>query len=119
MSDDLTFWAEVWRGVLASGAVTAIGWGAVGGMTSAMAVKVRPRAAVRQIIMGALVAGGTGSLATALVAKAAGLSGDLVPAVGAGASASYFVGVFGPAIIEVILRRISGGRLPGEGDPNG
>lgn len=117
--DQPTFWHEVWRGVLASGVVTAAGWGAAGGVTSALAVKVKPRAALRQIAMGALVAGGTGTLATALVAKMIGLSPELIPAVGAGASASYFVGVFGPAIIEVVLRRIRGGRLPGEGSEEG
>lgn len=113
--DQPAFWQEVWRGVIASGIVSAAGWGAAGGVTSALAVKVRPRAALRQIAMGALVAGGTGTMATAIVAKLAGLSPELIPAVGAGASASYFVGVFGPAIIEVVLRRIGGGRLPGEG----
>lgn len=113
--DHPTFWQEVWRGVLASGVVSAAGWGAAGGVTSALAVKVRPRAALRQIAMGALVAGGTGTMATALVARMTGLSPEMIPAVGAGASASYFVGVFGPAIIEVVLRRIAVGRLPGEG----
>lgn len=114
-STDPSFWQEVWRAVIASGVVTAAGWGAAGGVTSALAVKVKPRAALRQIAMGALVSGGTGTLATALVTKMAGLSPELIPVVGAGASASYFVGVFGPAIIEVILRRISGGKLPGDG----
>lgn len=117
--DQPTFWQEVWRGVLASGVMAAAGWGAAGGFTSALAVKVRPRSALRQIAMGALVAGGTGTLATALVSKVFGLDPELIPAVGAGASASYFVGVFGPAIIEVLLRRIGGGRLPGEGGNDG
>lgn len=117
--DQPTIWGEIWRGVVASGVVTAAGWGAAGGVTSALAVKVRPRAALRQIAMGALVAGGTGTLATAFVAKMMDLSPELIPAVGAGASASYFVGVFGPAIIEVVLRRIRGGRLPGEGPEEG
>lgn len=114
MSDELTFGQEILRGLLASGVVTAGGWGAAGGMTSALAVKVSPRAALRQIAMGALVAGGTGTFATALVSHWLGLSPELIPAVGAGASGSYFVGVFGPAIIEVMLRRIGWGRLPGE-----
>ncbi|WP_395543284.1 hypothetical protein [Neotabrizicola sp. sgz301269] len=117
--NDTTFWQDVWRGVIASGVVTAAGWGAAGGVTSALAVKVRPRAALRQIAMGALVAGGTGTLATAIVAKFTGISPELIPAVGAGASASYFVGVFGPAIIEVVLRRIGQGRLPGDGPNEG
>ena len=117
--EPLTFWEEVWRGVMASSIVAAAGWGAAGGVTSALAVKVKPKAALRQIAMGALVAGGTGTLGTALVSSWLSLSPELIPAVGAGASASYFVGVFGPAIIEVVLRRISGGRLPGEGSGDG
>lgn len=119
MTDPVSFWGDVWRGVVASGAVAAAGWGAAGGVTSALAVQVHPRAALRQIAMGALVAGGTGTMATAVVSRLAGLSPELIPAVGAGASASYFVGVFGPAIIEVVLRRIRGGRLPGEGPGDG
>jgi hypothetical protein len=47
-----------------------------------------------------------------------GIPPELIPAMGAGASASYFMGVFGPAIIEVMLRRISRGRLPSDGGNN-
>lgn len=119
MMSEPTSWQEVWRGVLASGVMTAAGWGAAGGVTSALAVKVHPRSALRQVAMGALVAGSTGTLATALIVKLFGLDPGLIPAVGAGAPASYFVGVFGPAIIEVVLRRIGGGRLPGEGPNDG
>ncbi len=113
-----SFWQEVWRGVAASAAITAAGWGAAGGITSALAVKVGPRSALRQIAMGALVAGGTGTAATAVIVRVAGLAPELIPAAGAGSAASYFVGVFGPAIIEVVLRRIGAGRLPGEGGDN-
>jgi len=119
MSTEPTIWHEVWRGVIASGVITAAGWGAAGGITSSLAVKVRPRAALRQIAMGALVAGGTGTMAIALVSKAFDLPPEVIPAFGAASSASYFVGVFGPALIEVLLRRISGGRLPGEGPGDG
>lgn len=116
MNDDPTFWGEVWRGVIASGIVTAAGWGAAGGVTSALAIRVRPRAALRQIAMGALVAGGMGSAAMAVLSHWLGFPPEAVPAAGAGASASYFAGIFGPAIIEVLLRRIMVGRLPREGD---
>lgn len=112
--DEIGFWREVWQSAVASSLVSAGAWGAAGGITSALAVKVPPRAAARQIAMGALVAGGTGTLGTALVSAWMGLPPDLIPAAGAGASASYFMGVFGPAIIEVMLRRISRGRLPNE-----
>jgi hypothetical protein len=43
------------------------------------------------------------------------LPAEVIPVFGAGGAASYFVGVFGPAIIEVVLSRIGSGRLPGEG----
>lgn len=119
MTDQPTIWAEIWRGVLASGAVTAAGWGAAGGITSALAVRVRSRDALRQIALGALVAGGSGTLAMALLSRFAGLPVEAIPLTGAGSSASYFMGVFGPAVIEVILRRIRGGRLPGEGGTDG
>ncbi|WP_112312484.1 hypothetical protein [Pseudogemmobacter bohemicus] len=131
MTDQLTIWQEIWRGVLASGAVTGVittaAWGAAGGATSALAVEVPARSALRQIALGALVAGGSGSFATAGVVvgmrwlTGADVPPDLIPAIGAGASASYFAGVFGPAIIEMILRRIMGRRPPGgsEGDADG
>ena len=113
--DSPGFWREVLDGLMASSVASAAVGGAVGGVTSALAIKVPARAALRQIAMGALVAGGTGSLGTALLAVWFPVNPVLVPAAGAGASASYFVGVFGPAIIEVMLRRIKGGRLPGDG----
>lgn len=112
--EELSFWREVWHAVIASSVVSTGAWGAAGGITSALAIKVPPRAAARQVAMGALVAGGTGTLGTALVSTWMGLPPELIPALGAGASASYFMGVFGPAVIEVMLRRISRGRLPNE-----
>lgn len=116
--DEMSFWREVWQSVVASSLVSTGSWGAAGGITSALAVKVPARAAARQVAMGALVAGGTGTLGTALVSVWMGIPADLIPAMGAGASASYFMGVFGPAIIEVMLRRISRGRLPSDGGGN-
>lgn len=123
MTTELGFWQEVWRGVLTSSAVssvaTAIAWGAAGGFTSALAVKVGRRAFARQVAMGALVAAGTGTMATALVVKVFGLDPALIPVSSGFSPAVYLVGVFGPAIIEVVLRRIGGGRLPGEGPSDG
>lgn len=120
MHDEPTFWAEVFRSAIASSVVTAAGWGALGGATSALAVgPASKRAAIRQITMGAFVAGGTGTLAMAIFAKSFGIDAALIPLVGAGSSASYFAGVFGPAVIEVILSRIHAGRLPGEDKDDG
>ena len=120
LQEEPTFWAEVIRSVVASGAVVAAGWGALGGATSALAVGGgSKRTAIRQITMGALVAGGTGTLAMAIFARTFGIDASLIPLAGAGSSASYFAGVFGPAVIEVILSRIHAGRLPGEGKDDG
>ena len=116
MTEPISFWAEVGRSVLASGVVTAVGMGALGGATSALAVGgATRRALLRQIVLGAMLSGGTGSLAMAVIAKTLSLPAELIPAAGAGSSASYFIGVFGPAVIEVLLTRIRAGRLPGEG----
>lgn len=116
--DEMGFWREVWHAVAASTAISGGAWGAAGGVTSALAIRVPARAAARQVAMGALVAGGTGTLGTALVSAWMGIPPEFIPAMGAGASASYFMGVFGPAIIEVMLRRISWGRLPSDGGGN-
>lgn len=123
MTTEPTFWQEVWRRIIASsavsGMVTATAWGAAGGFTSALAVEVGRKALVRQIAMGALVAGGTGTMATAIVVKVFGLDPALIPASGGFSPAVYLVGVFGPAIIEAILRRIKRDRLPGEDPTDG
>lgn len=115
MTDEPTIWGEIWRTAAASTVLAAAGWGALGGVTSALTVRVPMRAAIRQIILGALVSGGIGTFAMALVAKMFSLGPELIPVAGAASSASYLVGVFGPAVIEVLLSRIRAGRLPGEG----
>lgn len=92
----------------------------MGGATSALAIGGSSRRAViRHITLGAMVAGGSGSLAMAIFAKFAGFDPSLIPLAGAGSSASFFVGVFGPAVIEVVLSRIRAGRLPGEKNDDG
>ena len=57
MSDEPTFWNDVLRSVLFSSAVTAAGWGALGGATSALTVRVTPKAMIRQVVLGAMVCG--------------------------------------------------------------
>lgn len=120
LHEEPSFWVDVMRSVAASSAVSAAGWGAMGGATSALAVGgYSRRAVIRHVTLGALVAGGSGSLAMAVFAKFSGLDASLIPLAGAGSSASFFVGVFGPAVIEVILSRIRAGRLPGEDKDDG
>jgi hypothetical protein len=118
LQDETTFFGEVMRGIAASTVVAAAGWGALGGMTAGLTVKVSAKAVVRQILLGALVAGGVGTGAMALIAAMFSISPELIPVAGAASSASYMVGVFGPAVIEVFLSRIRAGRLPGEGGDN-
>lgn len=122
MPDTNTIWADVWRAVAASGVLTgatAAAYGAAGGLTSALAVREPARSMIRQILMGGLIAGGTGTAATALLAAWGFIQPVTIIAAGAGGSASYLIGVFGPAVIEVILTRLYRGRLPGEGPGDG
>lgn len=110
MTEPPTFFGDLWRALASSPHLHAIGWGAAGGLTSGLAITGQARRAVlRQIIMGALIAGGSGAGAATLLSSWLGLP---ALAVGAGSGASYLIGVFGPALFEVILSRIRAGRLP-------
>lgn len=113
MSDETTIWTELWRSAAANATLAAVAWGAAGGATSALVVRVSLRDALRQVILGALAAGGMGSVGGAVIAAWLELPAGAIPAIGAGGSVAYLVGVFGPAILEVLLARIRGGRAPG------
>lgn len=120
MTDQTTLWAEMWRGAAASATLTAAAWGAAGGMTSALAITGQQRRdVIRQVALGALVSGGLGTAAGGVLSSWLGLDAQAIPLVGAGGSMSYLSGVFGPAVIEVILSRVRAGRLPPEGPSNG
>ena len=120
MSEMPTVWDEVIRSVAASTAMAAAAWGAMGGATSALVIRSREddpplRIAVnaaRHVALGALTAGGLGTGSGVIVAKWLDLPTESIPAFGAGGAAAYLVGVFGPAIIEVMLMRIHAGKLP-------
>ena len=114
MTEEPTIWTAFWQAIATNATIAAAAWGAAGGATSALAVKVSQRDALRQVILGALASGGIGSGSGAVMAKWLDLPAEAIPAFGAGGAAAYLVGVFGPAIIEVILSRINAGRLPGE-----
>lgn len=120
MTDHPTIWAEVWRSAAASVTLTAAAWGAAGGLTSALAITGQQRRdVIRQVVLGALVAGGLGTAAGAVLSTWLGLPVEAIPAVGVGGSTSYLTGVFGPALFEVVLSRIRAGRLPPEGPADG
>ena len=115
MADDATIWHELLKAAAASATVTAALWGAAGGATSALVVKVSAKDVLRHVTLGALTAGGIGTMVGAvLLAKTIGVTTEALGYIGAGSSISYLVGVFGPAIMEVLLHRIRRGQLPGE-----
>lgn len=108
MNDEPGFFASVLRDLAASTAVILAAWGALGGATNALTTRMRLRDALRHILLGGLIAAGMGSLSMALVTRWLDLPPEAIPAGGAAGSAAYLVGVFGPAIVELILARLRG-----------
>ena len=106
MNDNSGFVATVLRDLAASTAVILATWGALGGATNALTTKMRLRDAVRHILLGGLIAAGMGSLTMAVITSWLGLPPEAIPAGGAAGSAAYLVGVFGPAVIELVLARL-------------
>ncbi|MBL4929331.1 hypothetical protein [Fuscibacter oryzae] len=119
MDSGQSFWGDLVQAMIASSIISTAAWGAAGGATSAIVVKVKPGDALRQILSGSLIAGGVGTFASALLVRWGILPAEAIVAGGAGGSASYLVGVFGPAVFEVILQRIRRGRLAGEQGEDG
>ena len=101
--------------------ITAL-WGALGGLTNALVAPTGTgyrkslQHAIRQVMLGALVAAGAGTVGGAIIGKWLGLPSEIITAGSVGGAMAYFTGIFGGAIIEVILTRIRAGKLPGEGD---
>ena len=112
--EDPQFWEAVVAQIMASGIWSALAFGAAGGATNALVTKVSRRDAIRLILLGALVAAGMGSLTMAALVAWFSLPPELVPIGGASGSGAYLMGVFGSAIIEVILARLHKGKLPSE-----
>ncbi|GAB4387777.1 hypothetical protein [Albidovulum sp.] len=106
MNDNAGFIAGVLRDLAASTAVILAAWGALGGATNALTTKMRLRDALRHILLGGLIAAGMGSLSMAVVTSWLNLPPEAIPAGGAAGSAAYLVGVFGPAVIELVLARL-------------
>lgn len=106
MNDNSGFVATVLRDLAASTAVILAAWGALGGATNALTTKMRLRDALRHILLGGLIAAGMGSLSMAVITSWLGLPPEAIPAGGAAGSAAYLVGVFGPAVIELVLARL-------------
>jgi hypothetical protein len=115
MSDQPSFWGEIWRTAASSALFTAALWGAAGGLTSALVISgERRRDVLRQIVLGMLTAAGLGSASGAVIWHWLDLPMGAIPMAGVGGGASYLTGVFGPAFFEVILTRLRL-RLPPKG----
>ena len=106
MNDQTGFIAAVWAEIAASTAIILAAWGALGGATNALTTRMRLRDALRHIMLGGLIAAGMGSLSMAVIMAWLHLPPEAIPAGGAAGSAAYLVGVFGPALIEVVLARL-------------
>ncbi len=113
MNEEPGFIAGALSDLAASTAAILAAWGALGGATNALSTRMRLRDAIRHILLGGLIAAGMGSLSMSLVTHWLKLPPEAVPAGGAAGSATYLVGVFGPAVIEVTLSRIRGARIRG------
>jgi CHASE2 domain-containing sensor protein len=114
MNDNSGFVATALRDLAASTAVILAAWGALGGATNALTTKMRLRDALRHILLGGLIAAGMGSLSMAIITNWLGLPPQAIPAGGAAGSAAYLVGVFGPAMIELVLARLRQAREGGD-----
>ena len=114
MNDNSGFIATVLRDLAALTAVILAAWGALGGATNALTTKMRLRDALRHILLGGLIAAGMGSLSMAVITSWLGLPPQAIPAGGAAGSAAYLVGVFGPAVIEMLLARLRRAREGGD-----
>ncbi|PRX29966.1 hypothetical protein SAMN05216257_10915 [Meinhardsimonia xiamenensis] len=114
MNDNSGFVATVLRDLAASTAVILAAWGALGGATNALTTKMRLRDALRHILLGGMIAAGMGSLSMAVITSWLGLPPQAIPAGGAAGSAAYLVGVFGPAVIELVLARLRQAREGGD-----
>ncbi len=114
MNDNSGFVAGVLRDLAASTAVILAAWGALGGATNALTTKMRLRDALRHILLGGLIAAGMGSLSMAVITSWLNLPPQAIPAGGAAGSAAYLVGVFGPAVIELVLARLRQAREGGD-----
>jgi len=114
MDDTPNYWADILKAVAASSILGAAAWGAAGGATSGLLIRVEKKVLVRHMLVGALVAGGTGALALPLIERWMDLPpGTITPtAGGAAGSGAYLAGVFLPALFEVVLTRLRRGVLP-------
>lgn len=84
-------------------------WGAMGGMTNALVIRVTFKEAIRHVILGAIIAAGMGGFGVEILAHYLRLPDELSARAGAlGGSGAYLVGSIGAALMEAVLKRIRG-----------
>ncbi|TCP58368.1 hypothetical protein EV663_1311 [Rhodovulum bhavnagarense] len=93
MNEKLGFLQAVVQEFAVASSLVVAAWGALGGATHAITIRMRPRDAIRQMLLGGLIASGMGSLSMVLVARWLGLPLVAIPAGGATASAAYLAGM--------------------------
>lgn len=116
MNNEPGFWSNVLATIIASPVAAAAVWGALGGSTNALVIRVTLRAAIRHIAIGTLVAAGVGGAGGPLLEWWGVLPPGSLDAFSAasGGAVAYLVGSLGSAIFEVLLTRIRAGRLPSD-----
>ena len=117
MTEDPTpIWASVKSAFVAIPVLGAAAWGALGGATNAIVIRVTALEALRHVALGALIAAGLGGLGAPLINHWLGLpAGTLnAPDWAAGNAVAYLTGSLGAAVFDVVLHRIRRGRLPSD-----
>lgn len=116
--ENQSFVSDFIQAVAGSSLVAMAAWGAAGGATSGLLIKVSRWELARHIVIGALVAAGLGALALPVVLWAMHLPADAIaPGLGGAAgSSTYLAGVILPSFLEVFLTRMKRGSLPTDKD---
>lgn len=82
-------------------------FGAGGGLTAALLNGAAWKVVLRQVLIGALISGGIGTLSPYILSRwIEGIDGDLAASAGVLAGSAYLVGTFGTAVFEVVMHRI-------------
>lgn len=114
MPENQSTWAALWAWLIASPAIAAAIWGALGGGTNALVIRVTVREAARHVAIGTLIAAGLGGMGGPILEHWGILPTGSVTAMGSATSGAvaYLTGSLGSAVFEVLLSRIRAGRLP-------
>ncbi|MDO8983005.1 hypothetical protein [Cypionkella sp.] len=113
-AENQSFWADLLQAIAASSLFNLAAWGAIGGATSGLIIKVARRDLFRHIAIGSLVSTGLGALTWPFLMWSLKLPLDVMtPAFGGVAgSTAYLGGVLIPGLLEVYLRGMKRGVLP-------